>query len=167
MVIKGGAGKDDPGRKSNPSSSPAPVTLRGMLFNQAPRDLPMILKEFERRTKDTLNTKLDIEWNMITDHKHKVKMRMALGEEVDFLFDAPWTGNLFNMVNQGAYAKLDKYFNNDEYPGLQKAFPNEVLENNKRPYLHDSACRNAAGYQCCCIAQRSSGEIRPSSDSIL
>jgi hypothetical protein len=34
-------------------------------------------------------------------------------------------------VSLGYYQQLDKYFNNDEYPGLKKAFPQELLEANK------------------------------------
>ncbi len=56
---------------------------------------------------------------------------MATGESVDFMFDAPWMGIMYNMINQGAYAELDPYFNNDQYPGLKKAFSKELLENNK------------------------------------
>ena len=55
----------DPGTSGSPgassaSSQAAPVTLKGMLFNEAPKDLPIILEEFEKRTKDKLNTKLNI-----------------------------------------------------------------------------------------------------------
>lgn len=126
----------DPGTSGSPgasfaSSQAAPVTLKGMLFNEAPKDLPIILEEFEKRTKDKLNTKINLEWNTPTDHKQKVKLKMATGEAVDFMFDAPWMGIMYNMINQGAYAELDPYFNNDQYPGLKKAFSKELLDNNK------------------------------------
>ena len=46
------------------------------------------------------------------------------------MFDAPWMF-LNNNVNLGYYQQLDKYFNNDEYPGLKQAFTPELLETNK------------------------------------
>lgn len=131
-------GKSDTENSASPapsagtaSSAPAPVTLKGMLFGDMPKDLPAVLAEFEKRTKDTLNIKLDIAWNPSADHKQKVKLMMAAGETVDFVFDADFM-NLRELVPQGAYAQLDKYFNNDAYPGLKKSFTQEFINNNKR-----------------------------------
>ena len=116
--------------------SGSPVTLKGMLFGDQPKDMQAVLgNEFEKRTKDTLNTKINIQWNPISDHKQKVKLMMAAGEEMDFVFDAEFM-NLKELVPQGAYAQLDKYFNNDAYPGLKKAFPPEYIEANKRYDRH-------------------------------
>ncbi|OUS75868.1 ABC transporter substrate-binding protein [Paenibacillus sp. MY03] len=123
-----------PSTGTNAVSTPQPpkaVTLKGMLFGDEPKDLPIVLEEFESRTKDTLNTKLVIQWNPPSDHKQKVKLMMAAGEEVDFVFDADFQ-NLRELIPQGAYAQLDKYFNNDEYPGLKAAFSPEFIEMNKR-----------------------------------
>ncbi|WP_284645889.1 ABC transporter substrate-binding protein [Paenibacillus silviterrae] len=112
-----------------------PVTLKGMLFGEAPKDLPLVLQEFEKRTQGTLNTKLSIAWNPNSDHKQKVKLMMAAGEEMDFVFDADFM-NLKELIPQGAYVQLDKYFNNDAYPGLKKAFSPEFVEANKRDDGH-------------------------------
>lgn len=133
-------GKDDkeaastssPGASAGTAAAAPPaVTLKGMLFGDEPKDLKLVLEEFEKRTKDTLNTKLDIQWNPVNDHKQKVKLMMAAGETADFVFDAEFM-NLKDLVPQGAYAQLDKYFNNDAYPGLKKAFSKEFVEMNKR-----------------------------------
>ncbi|MBD0381485.1 ABC transporter substrate-binding protein [Paenibacillus sedimenti] len=132
-------GKSDQEAANSPAASAGaasakplePVTLKGMLWGDVPADMQAILAEFEKRTKDTLNTKLDIKWNPVTDHKQKVKLMMAAGEEADFVFDAEFM-NLKELVPQGAYVQLDKYFNNDAYPGLKKAFPPEFIEANKR-----------------------------------
>ncbi|WP_339316418.1 extracellular solute-binding protein [Paenibacillus sp. FSL R10-2734] len=113
------------------SSSVESVKLKGMLFGEEPKDLSLVMQEFEKRTKDTLNTKINIAWNAPADHKQKVKLAMAAGESVDFVFDADFQ-NLRELIPQGAYAQLDKYFNNDEYPGLKKAFSSEFVEMNKR-----------------------------------
>ena len=44
-------------------------TLKVMLFGDKPIEMDKVLAEFEKRTKDTLNTKLDIEFNPFDDHK--------------------------------------------------------------------------------------------------
>ncbi|AFC28907.1 family 1 extracellular solute-binding protein [Paenibacillus mucilaginosus 3016] len=129
---------DDPAASGSADASGKdlpPVTLKGMLFGDQPKDLPLVLEEFEKRTKDTLNTKLSIEWNPVSDHKQKVKLMMAAGEEMDFVFDAEFM-NLKELVPQGAYAPLDQYYNNDAYPGLKKAFSPEFVEANKRSDGH-------------------------------
>ncbi|MDF2650388.1 MAG: family 1 extracellular solute-binding protein [Paenibacillus sp.] len=118
-------------KDSTKQAALAPVTLKGMLFGDQPKDMPLVFGEFEKRTKDTLNTKLNIQWNPISDHKQKVKLMMAAGEEMDFVFEADFV-SLKELVPQGAYAQLDKYFNNDAYPGLKKAFSPEFIEANKR-----------------------------------
>lgn len=115
---------------SNETGAPDPVTLKLMLFGDRPIEMDQVLAEFEKRTKDTLNTKLDIEFNPFADHKQKLNLKMTAGEEVDAAFDAPW-GSLNQNVSLGYYQELDKYFNNDEYPGLKKAFSEEFLNANK------------------------------------
>ncbi len=110
--------------------APDPVTLKFMLFGERPADLDKVLAKFEEVSKDTLNTKLDFEYNPPNDHKQKMQLMMSTGESVDLMFDAPWMF-LYNNVSLGYYQQLDKYFNNDEYPGLKEAFPPDVVEANK------------------------------------
>jgi putative aldouronate transport system substrate-binding protein len=118
------------GTDAGTSTTPDPATLKVMLFGDKPVDMDKVLAEYESRTKDTLNTKLDIEFNPAADHKQKTKLKLAAGEAVDLMFDAPWM-NLNQNISQGFYQELDKYFNNDEYPGLKKAFSQEFLDSNK------------------------------------
>ena len=108
---------------------PEPQELKFMFFGDKPTDLDMILQEFERRTKDSLHLKINIEWNAMEELKQKLKLKLAAGEEVDAVFDASWL-SLEQNVAQGYYYKLDKYFNNDDYPGLKKAFPPKYLAAN-------------------------------------
>lgn len=110
-------------------SAPEEVKLKVMLFGDKPIEMEKILAEFEKRTQGTLNTKLDIEFNPFDDHKKKLNLKLTAGESVDFAFDAPW-GSLNQNVSNGYYQELDKYFNNDEYPGLKKAFPKDYLDAN-------------------------------------
>ncbi|MBW5445208.1 extracellular solute-binding protein [Cohnella sp. CFH 77786] len=110
---------------------PDPVTLKVMLFGNKPADMDKILRKFEQLTSDSLNTKLQIEISPYLEFEQKMMLRMSTGEPIDLMFDAPWTKNLFNNVSAGYYQQLDKYFNNDDYPGLKKAFPQEIMEANK------------------------------------
>ncbi|KRE32651.1 extracellular solute-binding protein [Paenibacillus sp. Soil522] len=112
------------------NKTPDPVSLKIMLFGDKSPDLDKVLAKFEETTKDTLNTKLEFEYNPVPDHKQKVLLKMSTGEQVDLLFDAPWQ-QLNNNISLGYYQQLDKYFNNDEYPGLKNAFPSEIIEANK------------------------------------
>ena len=84
-----------------------------------------VLAEFENRTKDTLNTKLDIEFAG-SELTQKLGLKMAVGEEVDLSFDYLGIGTLYQNIARGYYQPLEKYFNNDAYPGFKKAFPPEL-----------------------------------------
>ncbi len=107
-----------------------PVALKFMFFGDKPIDMDDVLQEFEKKTKDSLNVRIDIDWNAPEEYKQKIKLTLAAGEVVDAVFDASWM-NLEQNVSQGFYWELDSYFNNDAYPGLKKAFPPDYLENNK------------------------------------
>lgn len=119
----------DPGSPSNSGSgggkAPNATTLKIYLFNQA-EGFDRIAKKFEEETKDTLNIKLDIIWSDSQTHREKIPLMMGNQEEADLVFDAYWM-NLSTMHNQGAYATLNEYFNNPEYPGLQAAFSEGFL----------------------------------------
>lgn len=117
----------DAGASTDPNAA---ITLK-LLFQQAkPAEMDKVLAEFEKRTMDTLNTKLDIEFAG-SDLTLKLGLKMAAGEEVDLSFDYLGTGTLYQNIARGYYQPLEKYFNHDAYPGLKKAFPPELIEANK------------------------------------
>ncbi len=112
---------------------PDPVTLNIYLFGEESkhyRNVDGVISEIENRVKDTLNTKLNITWTPPADYKQKLPMWIASGEDIDLMFDAPWM-SLSKMASDGAYADLGKYFNNDQYPGLKKAFSADFINSNK------------------------------------
>lgn len=119
------AGTSSAGDSGNASGAPAETTLKVYLFGQA-EDFDKVVEKFEEETKDTLNIKLDIIWSDSQTHREKIPLMMANQEEADLVFDAYWM-NLSTMNNQGAYASLNEYFNNPEYPGLQAAFDEDYL----------------------------------------
>lgn len=107
-----------------------PVSLKVLLFGEKPAEMDKVIAEFEKRTKNTLNTKLDFTFDLPDQYPNKLKLKLTAGEAFDLAFDAPWW-NMNQNISKGYYQELDKYFNNDEYPGLKKAFTAEFLENNK------------------------------------
>lgn len=111
---------------STSSAAPEETTLKVYLFGQA-EDFDKVVEKFEEETKDTLNIKLDVIWSDGNTHREKIPLMMANQEEADLVFDAYWM-NLSTMHNQGAYASLNEYFNNPDYPGLQAAFSADYLE---------------------------------------
>ncbi|OMD66580.1 ABC transporter substrate-binding protein [Paenibacillus odorifer] len=123
------SGSSESGSDSS-SGAAKPATLKVMMFGDKPADMDKILAEYESRSKAELNTKLEIEFNPSADHKQKLGLKMAAGEEVDLAFDAGFL-SLNQNISNGFYQELDKYFNNDEYPGLKKAFPPELVKANQ------------------------------------
>ncbi|MDG0790841.1 ABC transporter substrate-binding protein [Cohnella ginsengisoli] len=110
--------------------TPEPLTLNIMLWGDKPKQFDEVVAEFERRTKDTLNLKLKVTFTPQADYVNKLKLKLSAGEQVDIAFDAPWM-NMNAFIAKDSYTNLDGYFNNDQYPGLQKAFGSGYLENNK------------------------------------
>lgn len=112
-------------------SIPEEVTLKFILPPATPNDLDLVVAEFEKRTKDTLNTKLEFNFVSFDDVGQKVSVKLAAGEAIDGVFSAQWTNpSIMQNVSKGLLVNLDKYFHNDEYPGLKSAFSKAYLDNN-------------------------------------
>lgn len=105
---------------------PDPVTLKVLMSGDKPNDWDAVLNEFYNRTKDTLNITFDWTWVPSADYKDKLNVKMTAGEEYDLVFDAPWM-HLRTLSQDGIYADLSPYLNNDAYPGLKLAFPEDVM----------------------------------------
>ncbi|MFD0960920.1 extracellular solute-binding protein [Paenibacillus chungangensis] len=112
------------------SKTPEAATLNIMLWGDKPKQFDEVVAEFERRTKDTLNLKLNFTFTPQADYVNKLKLKLSAGEQVDIAFDAPWM-NMNTFIAQDNYTNLDEYFNNDQYPGLKKAFGEGFLDNNR------------------------------------
>lgn len=106
------------------------VELKILMRGDAPTRLDEIVSEFEKRTKDSLNVKLKIEFTPGNDYKTKLQMMLAASEQFDSCFDANWL-NMNDAIAQKLYVDLTSYFNNDKYPGLKNAFSKNLLDNNK------------------------------------
>lgn len=119
-----------PTESNEPVEKKDPVTLNIRFFgseNAHYRAVDPAIKEFEKRTKETLNTTLDLTFTPPADYGTKHQLWITSGEEVDLFI--PWEKDKF--ARDGALADLSEYFNNPKYPGLQKAFSEEYINDNK------------------------------------
>lgn len=83
--------------------------------------------KYEEEYMDQVGVALDITWIEHADYKDKLNLEITSGNDWDLVFDASWV-QLKNLAPEGYYADLSSYFNNpDEYPGLAKAFSEEVM----------------------------------------
>ncbi|MCD9021107.1 extracellular solute-binding protein [Cohnella silvisoli] len=113
------------------AAPPEEVTLQFYLIHdKVPNNMQAVLDEFYNETKDTLNTKIAINFVPWATAKEKLALKLASGDQVDVVFDAQWQ-TMSPNISKGIYLNLDKYFNNDEYPGLKKAFGPDYIDNNK------------------------------------
>ncbi|MDQ0110595.1 ABC transporter substrate-binding protein [Paenibacillus harenae] len=115
---------------TEPAARKDPVTLNIRFFgneNGHYRDVDPAFREFEKRTQDTLNTKLNVTFTPPADYGTKHELWMTSGEDIDLFI--PWS--LPKFAKDGVLADLSEYFNNPKYPGLQKAFSEEYINDNK------------------------------------
>jgi putative aldouronate transport system substrate-binding protein len=122
-VFAGGGRAASGGRTTLEFLAPSPVSQVN--------DFDLVLNEVYKQTDSTLNIRINYVFTTFDDIGQKVSLRMAAGEQLDGAFVAQWTNpSLQQMISQGLLTNLDRYFNNDAYPGLKKYFPAEYLENN-------------------------------------
>lgn len=106
------------------------TTIKILHKGPKPDGWDAVYEEYLNRTQDTLGIALDINWIEHSDYQEKLNLEITSGGDWDLVFDASWV-QLKNLAPEGYYADLSSYFNNPEYPGLQKAFTPEVMEANK------------------------------------
>ncbi len=95
-------------------------------------DMDVVLNEFYARTKDSLNVTLKFIYAGWDDIGQKVSLKISGGEKLDSAFLAQWTSpSIQDAAIDEQLLNLDKYFNNDDYPGLKAAFSEEYLSTNK------------------------------------
>jgi putative aldouronate transport system substrate-binding protein len=125
-VYAGGASADSGRQTTLEFLAPSPVAQV--------HDWDAVLNEVYKQTDSTLNIRINYVFTTFDDIGQKVSLRIAAGEQLDGAFVAQWTNpSMMQMISQGLLTNLDKYFNNDAYPGLKRYFPNEYLANNSFP----------------------------------
>ncbi|MCL2412204.1 MAG: ABC transporter substrate-binding protein [Treponema sp.] len=60
-------------------------------------------------------------------YRDRLNMSLIAQERFDLMFVGSWQGLRF-FIQQGVFADLTEFFNNDEFPGLQKAFPPDFVQ---------------------------------------
>ena len=102
-------------------------------------NLEPVLEEYYKRVADDpalSNIALDFSYVAGSDYKDKINMLMtAKDEQLDLVFCGSWHG-LENFAKSGLLTDLTPYFNNPEYPGLQKAFTEDMV-NAAKTYLQN------------------------------
>ncbi|GHV01570.1 sugar ABC transporter substrate-binding protein [Spirochaetia bacterium] len=105
----------------------AVITIR--IMNEF-KNLDKVLAQYRELTKDDpemAKINPDFKWVTGGDYRDKLSMALVAQEDYDLMFCGSWHG-LASYIQQGTFADLSKYFNNDEYPGLKKAFPPDFVE---------------------------------------
>lgn len=111
-------------------TAPEEQTIKIMYKGDKPEGMDRVLEEFYKRTERSLNIRLVFDYVSDTEYKEKSSLEVTSESDYDLVFDANWF-HLSQLAADGRYADLSGFFDNDEYPGLKKAFPQSIMENNK------------------------------------
>lgn len=99
------------------------TTIHIRIMNEF-RNLDKVLAKYGEMTKDDpIMSRIHPEFTFVTggDYKDKLTMALAAQEDYDLMFCGGWHG-LTSFIQQGSFADLSSYFNNDAFPGLKTAF---------------------------------------------
>lgn len=94
------------------------------------RNLDKVLAKYEEMTKDDpIMSKIHPEfvWVAGGDYRDKLQTAMIGQEDFDLMFCGGWHG-LSSYIQDGNFADLSAYFNNDAFPGLKSAFPENFVD---------------------------------------
>lgn len=113
------------------ASAAGKTELKIMLRSDKPTGWDDVELEVEKRLEaDGIPVDLNINWVSAPDYKEKLNLAITGGEQWDLVFDATFV-YLKSLAAEGYYADLSPYWNNDEYPGLKKCFPEKMIEHNQ------------------------------------
>lgn len=93
------------------------------------RNLDKVLAKYEEMTADDpVMSKIHLNFSYVAggDYKDKLTMAMVAQEDYDLMFCGSWHG-LSTFIQQGNFADLSGYFNNDQFPGLKSAFSEDFV----------------------------------------
>ena len=105
------------------------VTINIRVMNEVKNVDKVIAKYEEMVAEDPVMSKIhpNIEYVIGADYKDKLNMALSAQEDIDLMFCGSWFG-LTKFIQEGDFADLTGYFNNDEFPGLKKAFSGQFLD---------------------------------------
>lgn len=128
------AGNDgQQGGDTQQGGSEAPVmedtTIKIRVMNEF-RNIEKVLAKYEEMTKDDpVMSKIHPEFTWVAggDYKDKLNGVMIGNEDFDLMFCGGWHG-LTGFIQDGDFADLSSYFNNDAFPGLKSAFSEDFVD---------------------------------------
>lgn len=128
------ATETDSDSAANADTAAAPVemedtTISIRVMNEF-KNLDKVVAKYEEMTKDDpvmSKIHLDFQWVAGGDYKDKLTMSLAAQEDFDLMFCGAWHG-LNTFAQQGNFADLSAYFNNDNFPGLKAAFSENFVD---------------------------------------
>ncbi len=128
------AAETDSDSAANADTAAAPVemedtTISIRVMNEF-KNLDKVVAKYEEMTKDDpvmSRIHLDFQWVAGGDYKDKLTMSLAAQEDFDLMFCGAWHG-LNTFAQQGNFADLSAYFNNDDFPGLKAAFSENFVD---------------------------------------
>ena len=143
LAACGGKDNDTPKQNDDPGTTPPAVTptepedmanemedvtINIRIMNEF-KNLDKVLAKYEEMTKDDpilSHIHPEFTWVAGGDYRDKLTMAMVANEDYDLMFCGSWHG-LTTFMQDGNFADLSSYFNNDNFPGLKAAFsPNFV-----------------------------------------
>ena len=120
-----------PADSSGQEQAAAPIedtTIKIRIMNEI-RNIDKVMAKYEEMTADDpIMSKIhpEIVWIPGGDYKDKLTTAMIGQEDVDLMFCGSWFG-MNSFIQDGNFADLSSYFNNDAFPGLKKAFSSEFV----------------------------------------
>ena len=105
------------------------TTIKIRIMNEF-LNLDKVLEKYEEMTADDpVMSKIHPEfvWVAGGDYKDKLTTAMIGQEDFDLMFCGSWHG-LTSFIQDGDFADLSSYFNNDAFPGLQRAFSDDFVQ---------------------------------------
>lgn len=94
------------------------------------RNIDKVLAKYEEMTADDpVMSKIHPNFSYVAggDYKDKLSMALVAQEDYDLMFCGSWHG-LTSFIQQGNFADLSSYFNNDAFPGLKSAFSENFVD---------------------------------------
>lgn len=93
------------------------------------RNVEKVVDRYNELTADDpVMSKIHLNFSYVIggDYKDKLTMALAAQEDYDLMFCGGWQG-LSTFIQEGNFADLSSYFNNDNYPGLKNAFSQDYV----------------------------------------
>lgn len=122
-----GSSSDEGSQAQAPEMEDTTIKIRVM--NEF-RNLDKVLAKYEEMTKDDpIMSKIHPEFAWVAggDYKDKLTTAMIGQEDFDLMFCGGWHG-LSTFIQDGNFADLSSYFNNDAFPGLKTAFSEDFVQ---------------------------------------